>query len=136
MGDFSLKVTGGTLVVNGPEAGGNGALDVNGSFTVSGGVLLAAGSAGMAVAPDEESGQGWLAATLDSPVAAGTTLHVVYSSSALESGSEYRIWSGGKASGEETGGMYSAGDLDGADEIATVTAGDAPEGGFGGGPRR
>ncbi|MEU9912265.1 carbohydrate-binding domain-containing protein [Streptomyces sp. NPDC051001] len=152
----TAEITGGTLVVNGPEAGGNGALDVNGSFTVSGGVLLAAGSAGMAVAPDEESGQGWLSATLDSAVAAGTTLHVVdsdgkvvasyvtekaiqnvvYSSSALESGSEYRIWSGGRASGEETGGMYPAGDLDGADEIATVTAGDAPEGGFGGGPRR
>ncbi|MER6179258.1 hypothetical protein [Streptomyces sp. NPDC001652] len=75
-------------------------------------------------------------------MAAGTTLHVVdsdgkvvasyvtekaiqnvvYSSSALESGSEYRIRSGGRASGEETGGMY--------------PAGDAPEGGFGGGPRR
>jgi hypothetical protein len=152
----TAEITGGTLVVNGPEAGGNGALDVNGGFTVSGGVLLAAGSAGMAVAPDEESGQGWLSATLDSTVAAGTTLHivdsdgkviasyvtakaiqnVVYSSAALKSGSEYRIWSGGKASGEESGGMYPAGDLDGADEIATVTAGDAPEGGFGGGPRR
>ncbi|MGW7206378.1 carbohydrate-binding domain-containing protein [Streptomyces sp. NPDC054837] len=152
----TAEITGGTLVVNGPETGGNGALDVNGSFAVSGGVLLAAGSAGMAVAPDEESGQGWLSATLDSAVAAGTTLHVVdsdgevvasyvtskaiqnvvYSSSALKSGSEYRIWSGGTASGEETGGMYTAGDLDGADEIATVTAGDAPEGGFGGGPRR
>ncbi|MCX5332762.1 MULTISPECIES: carbohydrate-binding domain-containing protein [unclassified Streptomyces] len=152
----TAEITGGTLVVNGPETGGNGALDVNGSFTVSGGVLLAAGSAGMAVAPDEESGQGWLSVTLDSTVEAGTTLHVVdsdgevvasyvtskaiqnvvYSSSALKSGSEYRIWSGGKASGEESGGMYAAGDLDGADEIATVTAGDAPEGGFGGGPRR
>lgn len=152
----TAEITGGTLVVNGPEMGGNGALDVNGSFTVSGGVLLAAGSAGMAVAPDEESGQGWLSVTLDSTVEAGTTLHVVdsdgkvvasyvtakaiqnvvYSSSAVKSGSEYRIYSGGKASGDETGGMYASGDLDGADEIATVTAGDAPEGGFGGGPRR
>lgn len=152
----TAEITGGTLVVNGPEMGGNGALDVNGSFTVSGGVLLAAGSAGMAVAPDEESGQGWLSSTLDSTVAAGTTLHVVdsdgevvasyvtskaiqnvvYSSSAVKSGEEYRIYSGGKASGDGTGGMYASGDLDGADEIATVTAGDAPEGGFGGGPRR
>ncbi|MES5819314.1 carbohydrate-binding domain-containing protein [Streptomyces sp. RG80] len=152
----TAEITGGTLVVNGPETGGNGALDVNGSFTVSGGVLLAAGSAGMAVAPDEESEQGWVSATLDASVAAGTTLHVVdaddkvvatyvtsktiqnvvFSSSAVKSGSEYRIWSGGEASGDSTGGMYAKGDLDGADEIATVTAGDAPEGGFGGGPRR
>lgn len=152
----TAEMTGGTLVVNGPETGGNGALDVNGSFTVSGGVLMAAGSAGMAVAPDAESEQGWVSATLDASVPAGTTLHVVnaddeivatyvtskaiqnvvVSSSAIKSGEEYRIHSGGKASGTETGGMYASGDLAGADEIATVTAGDAPEGGFGGGGRR
>ncbi|MEV0174325.1 carbohydrate-binding domain-containing protein [Streptomyces sp. NPDC050803] len=152
----TAEITGGTLVVNGPESGGNGALDVNGSFTVSGGVLLASGSAGMVVAPDSESAQGWLSATLDASVAAGTTLHVVdadgevvatyvtsktiqnvvFSSSAVESGKEYTIYSGGSASGADTGGMRASGGLDGADQVATVTAGDAPEGGFGGGPRR
>ncbi|MGN9755742.1 hypothetical protein [Streptomyces sp. SD31] len=71
------EISGGTVVVNGPERNGNGALDVNGSFTVSGGTLLAAGSAGMVVAPDPESEQGRLSATLDSSVPSGTTLHVV-----------------------------------------------------------
>ncbi|WP_328872667.1 carbohydrate-binding domain-containing protein [Streptomyces sp. NBC_00287] len=151
----TAEVTGGTVVVNGPEMNGNGALDVNGSFTVSGGTLLAAGSAGMAVAPDEGSEQGWLSATLDSSVVAGTTLHVVdadgkvvatyvtskavqnvvFSSSAIKSGEEYTIREGGSASGKTTGGLADSGDLGGsAGTIATVTAGDAPEGGFGGGP--
>ncbi|MFJ8537096.1 carbohydrate-binding domain-containing protein [Streptomyces sp. NPDC093591] len=150
----TAEISGGTVVVNGPERNGNGALDVNGGFTVSGGTLLAAGSAGMVVAPDTESEQGWLSATLDSSVPAGTTLHVVdsdgrvvatyvtsksiqnvvFSSSAIKSGEEYRIHSGGSASGDSTGGLAEAGDLGSADEIATVTAGEAPEGGFGGGP--
>lgn len=151
----TAEVTGGTVVVNGPEMNGNGALDVNGSFTVSGGVLLAAGSAGMVVAPDEGSEQGWLSATLDASVAAGSTLHVVdadgevvatyvtskavqnvvFSSSAIKSGEEYTIREGGSASGKSTGGLAGSGELGGsAGTIATVTAGDAPEGGFGGGP--
>ncbi|MFI6034087.1 carbohydrate-binding domain-containing protein [Streptomyces sp. NPDC051315] len=150
----TAEITGGTVVVNGPQQGGNGALDVNGTLTVSGGTLLAAGSAGMAVTPGEDSAQGWLSATLDTAVPAGTTLHivdadgrvvatyatskqiqnVVYSSSAVKSGEEYRIHSGGSASGDGTGGLSAtAGTLGSAQQIATVTAGQAPEGGFGGG---
>ncbi|UJV46743.1 hypothetical protein CVT30_21960 [Streptomyces sp. AMCC400023] len=150
----TAEITGGTIVVNGPEAGGNGALDVNGSFTVSGGTLLASGSAGMVVAPDEESEQGWLSATLDASVEAGTTLHivdadgdivasyvtsktiqnVVYSGAGIESGEEYGVYAGGSTSGSDTGGLAGSGKLGSAEKIATATAGEAPEGGFGGGP--
>ncbi|GAA3823844.1 carbohydrate-binding domain-containing protein [Streptomyces phyllanthi] len=150
----TAEITGGTVVVNGPTMNGNGALDVNGSFTVSGGTLLAAGSAGMVVAPDSESGQGWLSATLDSAVDAGTTLHivdsdgevvasyvtsktiqnVVYSGEGIESGEKYTVYSGGSTSGSETGGLAESGKLGSAKKIATVTAGEAPEGGFGRGP--
>ncbi|MGW3416844.1 carbohydrate-binding domain-containing protein [Streptomyces phaeochromogenes] len=151
----TAEITGGTVVVNGPQQGGNGALDVNGDFGISGGVLLAAGSAGMAVAPSTDSEQGWLSATLDSSVPAGTTLHVVdsdgkvlatyvtsksiqnvvYSSSAVKSGEEYEIHSGGTKAGTGTGGLASSGTLGSAERIATVTAGEAPEGGSGGGRR-
>ncbi|MEU9955721.1 carbohydrate-binding domain-containing protein [Streptomyces sp. NPDC050982] len=151
----TAEITGGTVVVNGPQQGGNGALDVNGDFGISGGVLLAAGSAGMAVAPSTDSEQGWISATLDSSVPVGTTLHVVdsdgkvvatyvtsksiqnvvYSSSAVKSGEEYEIYSGGTKSGAGTGGLASSGTLGSAERIATVTAGEAPEGGFGGGRR-
>jgi hypothetical protein len=71
------EMTSGTVVVNGPTQDGNGALDLDGSLDVSGGVLLAAGSAGMAQAPATSSAQGWVAATLDSGVSAGTTVQVV-----------------------------------------------------------
>ena len=152
----TAAITGGTVVVNGPQRNGNGALDVNGSFTISGGVLLAAGSAGMVVAPGTGSAQGWLSATLDSAVAAGTTVqiaddagdlvatyvtsksvqNVVYSSSAIKSGEQYTVHIGGSASGDSTGGLSATGSLGSATEAATVTAGEAPAGGFGGhGPR-
>lgn len=152
----TAAITGGTVVVNGPQQGGNGALDVNGTFTIGAGTLLASGSSGMVVTPGEDSAQGWLSATLDSSVPAGTTLHVVdpdgkvvatyvtskqiqnvvYSSTAIKSGKEYRIYSGGTSTGGDgTGGLaVTAGTLGSAKEIATTTAGEAPEGGgFGGG---
>jgi hypothetical protein len=147
----TARITGGTVVVNGPSRGGNGALDVNGTFTISGGVLVAAGSSGMAVAPDTGSAQGWLSATLDSTVEAGTTLqiadsdgkilatfvvsksmqNIVYSSPDVKKGAQYSVYSGGSASGTNTGGLSASGDLGSAQKIATVTAGDAPAGGGG-----
>lgn len=44
----SVYLSGGKMIVYGPTNGGNGALDYGGSFTVSGGTLLATGSRGMA----------------------------------------------------------------------------------------
>lgn len=145
----TAKITGGTLVVNGPTMNGNGALDVNGSFEISGGVLVAAGSAGMAVAPDTGSAQGWLSATFDSAISAGTTVHItdssgkmlatfvpaksvqnlVYSSAEIKSGSSYKVYTGGSASGSDTGGLRASGSLGSATAVATVTAGQAPSGG-------
>ena len=43
-----LEMTGGELYVNGPQSGGDGALDYDGSFTLTGGTVVAVGSAGMA----------------------------------------------------------------------------------------
>ncbi|GAA0443946.1 hypothetical protein Aca07nite_52880 [Actinoplanes capillaceus] len=148
----TASITGGTVVVNGPQGDGNGALDVNGSFTISGGTLLAAGSAGMVVAPGTDAEQGWLSATLDSAVEAGTTVqitdgdgtvvatyvttktvqNVVFSSPAITSGQQYTVHTGGTATGASTGGLYASGKLGRATEVATVTAGQAPAGGRGG----
>jgi hypothetical protein len=143
------SITGGTVVVNGPEGNGNGALDVNGTFTVSGGTLLAAGSAGMVVTPSTDSGQGWISATLDSTIAAGTTVqitdsdgtvvatfvtsksvqNITFSSSKITSGESYTIHTGGTATGASTGGLAASGTLGSATKVATVTAGQAPAGG-------
>ncbi|MER7334066.1 MULTISPECIES: hypothetical protein [unclassified Micromonospora] len=142
----TATMSGGTVVVNGPAGNGNGALDVNGTFQVSGGVLLAAGSAGMVSTPAGDSAQGWLSATLDSPVAAGTALQIVdadgavvatyvtskdvqnitYSASTIVSGAEYTVRAGGTATGASTGGLSASGSLGSAAAVATVDTGEAP----------
>ncbi|MFY1637935.1 carbohydrate-binding domain-containing protein [Solwaraspora sp. WMMB335] len=149
----TAEITGGTVVVNGPTMTMNGALDVNGGFQISGGVLIAAGSAGMVVTPDAASAQGWLSATVDAAVPAGTTLHVVdstgavlvtfvtsktvqnlvYSSADVVTGEQYQVYAGGSATGTDVGGLAESGELGSAVTVATVTAGTGPAG-FGGGP--
>ncbi|GAA1402558.1 carbohydrate-binding domain-containing protein [Oerskovia paurometabola] len=148
----SLEITGGTTVVQGPTNAGNGALDVNGTFTISGGTLLAAGSSGMAVAPDTDSSQGWVAANLDQSAAAGTVVHVlaedgtplvsyevtkdtqnvVYSSSEIETGATYVVQTGGTLGTPDDAGLSSDGTTDGATQAATAVAGEFAGGGTGG----
>lgn len=50
------------VIVHGPTGNGNGALDAN-AFVITGGELLAVGSAGMAESP-AASGQGWAQANV------------------------------------------------------------------------
>lgn len=64
----NLTMSGGTVLVAGPTDNGNGPLDIGDggafSLTVTGGMLLASGSAGMAIAPSATSTQaGFLATT-------------------------------------------------------------------------
>lgn len=48
----TITMTGGTVDVDGPTDNSNGAIDYDQSFTISGGTVLAAGSSGMAQAPE------------------------------------------------------------------------------------
>lgn len=75
----SAYMTGGTVEVNGPTSDGNGALDYDGVFEISGGTLLTAGSSGMAQATTTGSTQYTIANTTGSQ-AAGTTVKLVSSS--------------------------------------------------------
>jgi hypothetical protein len=68
----SIKMTGGTVYVDGPTDNGNGALDYNGSFTISGGTIIAAGSSGMAQAPSTDSSQPSILMYYSTAQAAGT----------------------------------------------------------------
>ena len=54
----SLTVSGGNIFVEGPQSGGNGALDYNGEAVISGGTLVALGSSQMAQNFGENSTQG------------------------------------------------------------------------------
>lgn len=110
----SIVMTGGTVIVNGPTNDGNGALDYDGTFELSGGYLVAAGSSGMAQAPTESSSQYSIAMTFSSTQKAGTVVslqdgkgntvltftpekdyrNVVISSPELKGGAEYTFYSG------------------------------------------
>ncbi|MDE7432144.1 MAG: carbohydrate-binding domain-containing protein [Lachnospiraceae bacterium] len=52
----SIVMNGGDVRVDGPENGGNGALDYDSDFQINGGTLIAVGNSQMAMAPSEDSG--------------------------------------------------------------------------------
>jgi hypothetical protein len=125
-------ITGGDITVHGPTTDGNGALDVNGTLAVSGGTLLATGSAGMLVAPSTDSAQGWIATALGATAAAGS--EVVISDA---DGAEVATYTLAKdaasvvlSSSDITAGATYTVTVDGAE--TSVTAGEAPAGGHGG----
>lgn len=80
-GNITMKD--GTLLVNGPTTGGNGALDYNGSFVLSGGVLMAAGSSGMAQNVSDTSTQVAVGITFDTSQAADTLISLTDESGEL-----------------------------------------------------
>jgi hypothetical protein len=139
-----LTITGGYTDVSGPTNSGNGALDAS-QATISGGVLIAAGSSGMAVGFDTNSDQCSLMYTYQSTQSAGTLItltdasgnvvvsfapqksyqNVVISSPEMVSGSTYTLYSGGSVSG---------GSLSGGTEAASITlSGVSTTAGSGGG---
>lgn len=126
-----IYMSGGTLIINGPERDMDGAIDYTGDFHADGGLLFAAGSAGMAQAPDNMTVNA-LSVTFDKVLDAGTyvcisggdsefvfrvgkkTGNIVFSSPELREGVEYTVSYGGKYSGDVkdcvcTGGSYSGG---------------------------
>lgn len=72
----SIEMSGGNVTVNGPTESMNGALDYDGTFTVTGGTLQVAGSAGMAQAPSEASTQKSLLMSFTATQKAGTAVHL------------------------------------------------------------
>lgn len=135
-----INMTGGTLLVNGPTSGGNGALDYDGTFNQTGGTLIAVGSSGMAMATSETSSQPALSLYFDSNQKADTLFsvsdetgkviatyqptkayqHVVISTPELKEGSTYHVSVGGKVTGENQAGLYTDGSYTG-DELLEVT---------------
>lgn len=158
----NITVNGGTVIVNGPTNGGNGALDCgdrNNSITVNGGFLIAAGSLQMAENPSLSSEQNSIGAQVS--LNAGETValtdpqgnnvvvftvakqvqHIVISSPDIISGESYRLYTGVSAEGDEKNGLYentAALTIDG-DPLCTLTIessvttyGQGGNGGFGG----
>lgn len=131
----------GTLVVMGPTGGGDGALDYDGSFTMNGGTLLAAGSSDMAMAPSSSSKQVSLMINADTVQSANTILYiqdtdgklilgvspakswqnVVLSSSELSKGSTYEVYVGGTPTKVQNGVVTKA---DGGTKLTSLTVND------------
>ncbi len=158
----SIEMTGGLVIVNGPISNMDGALDYDGTFTISGGELIAAGSAGMPYAPNDTSAQNSVLIVFDSLQTAGTLVHIaaadgtplltfapskdfqslVYSAPELATGDTYDVYLGGTSDGTVTDGLYADGTYTPGTLQASFTV-DSPEtqvgdvrgpGGRGGGP--
>lgn len=137
----SISMTGGTVIVNGPTTNGNGALDYDQSFEISGGILIAAGSSGMAMATSEESAQNTMIMTYPETQKAGTLAGlvdsngnmivsfapekdyqtIVISAPKLEKDASYTLYSGGSSSGKEEDGLYTDGEYEGGTKIVNFT---------------
>jgi hypothetical protein len=122
----SIEVSGGVLIVDGPESGGNSAMDMeNSGYVVSGGTLIAAGSVQMLVTPTQAA-QPVVTIIFDSVQSANTTFaladvdgNVLFAASPVKSyqslqisspelvlGETYTLLYGGNISGESTDGTY------------------------------
>lgn len=144
----SIDMNGGTVIVNGPTSDGNGALDYQGTFTLDGGFLVAAGSAGMAMTPSADSTQYSVLVNFTAQVSAGTMLHfetsageeivtfvpgkvyqsILISTPTSQNGDTLNLYYGGTSTGTlqdglYTGGSYSAGTLVTTLEISSVVTG-------------
>lgn len=139
----TVVMTGGVVVVDGPENSGNGAIDYAGSFEISGGYLVAAGASGMAQSVSSATDICAVSITLDSTQSADTLFTItdedgnvilsitpqktwqtiVVASPDLKSGSTYNYYTGGKLSGssEQGCGIYTGGTITDADEAGSYT---------------
>jgi hypothetical protein len=159
-------MTGGTVIINGPTRNDNGALDYFGAFEVTGGLLVAVGSSGMAEAPSASSSQYAVMVNLSSAQSAGTMIHiesqdgeevlsfvptkayqsVVLCSPELGNSSTYVVYAGGSSTGSVTDGLYSGGAYAPGTQVASFSissvvttvgsSGGAFPGGMPGGPPR
>lgn len=135
----SIYMKDGTLIVNGPTNNGNGALDYDGKFEVTGGTVIAAGSLGMAQGISSESTINSIKISL-SQRDANNLVHiededgkniitfapekeyssVVIASPELKSDSTYKIYVGGSSTGNSNYGLYTDGDYTKGDEIGSA----------------
>jgi hypothetical protein len=140
----SITMTGGNVLVCGPTNNGNGAIDYAGSFKLTGGTLIAAGSSGMAQAPDTSSTQNTVMINSETSHAAGTIVEIsdddgksiltfaplkdfasiVFSSSLLVTGNTYTVSYGGTSDGKQTDGLYEGGKVTGSVKAESFTISD------------
>ena len=123
----SIEVTGGETYVAGPENSGNGAMDYNGTATITGGTFIATGAGGMEQNFSDGSTQGAMLVSVGGSSGEVTLLDsdgstivsfdpgktygsVLISAPQVQSGKTYTVQSGGSATSVEmTGTIYGGG---------------------------
>lgn len=126
----SIQITGGTVIVHGPQSSPELGMDYNGTGTVSGGFVVISG-------PGQQMLQGFNTASTQrsfilktsSTITANTVFHVmdasgnklftfkpvrgyqtmVFSSPNITNGTQYKIYTGGSDTGTEANGLYTGG---------------------------
>lgn len=158
----SLEVTGGVVLVSGPEDNGNGALDHSGTAVILGGVVVAVGSSGMVETFEESSTQPSISYTLNETQTGGTLValtdqsgnalvsflpaksfnHVIVSAPELQTGQSYCLKLGGSITGADQNGFAQSGNVSDPTQnneielTGIVTDNGGRSGGFGGGENK
>ena len=131
----SVEMSGGTVLVHGPTSAPEEGADFNGTFKVSGGIIIASGSnSNMNKAFSTSSSQRNIYVLSSAQIAAGSLFHIedasanniitfkpvrayysiLFSSSSLQTGVTYSIYTGGSSTGTlATGGLYTGGTYSG-----------------------
>jgi trimeric autotransporter adhesin len=138
----NILITGGTIIVHGPQSAPEVGMDFNGTCNVNGGFLIISGTnSNMTQAPNSSSTQHCIKAVSNQNLSASTLFHIqdaaannivtfqplrsyysiVFSSSALLNGTSYSIYTGGTCSGTNTNGLYSDGTYSGGTLKKTFT---------------
>lgn len=140
----AIVMTDGVVLVHGPTTSDNGALDYDATFNISGGLFVAAGSAGMAQAPGSTSTQNSVLINLSGTLPGGTLINIqnesgesiltfapskeyqsiAFSSPDLVNG-DYTLYYGGSSTGTVTDGLYTGGTYTPGTEYTTFTVSSA-----------
>ena len=125
----SIYMNGGKLIINGPTDNGNGALDYDKEFKITGGILVASGSSGMALNTSNNSTQNSIMLNFSEVINSSELISIfdsnnneifTYSSSKkyqnivisipdLKKGETYTIYKGGSTNSVEDSGLYEIG---------------------------
>jgi hypothetical protein len=125
----SIEMTAGTVIIQGPIVQMNSAVDYDVTFKMTGGLLIAVGSSGMAQAPDASSTQNALLLNFTTAQRAGTLIHIqssdgkgiltflptkqyqsiAFCSPELVKGATYDVYLGGTSTGTLKDGVYQGG---------------------------
>jgi hypothetical protein len=136
----AVEMSGGVVLIDGPTADNNGALD-HLSLQISGGFLVATGSAGMPGVPSTTSSQCSLVITYSQWRQADTLIHLetsgsgaelltyapskpyrscVFSSPDLQANASFALYQGGSSTGTITDGLYNGGIYEGGTLLGTA----------------